>query len=550
VAHLASDALEGRGPATAGIHEAAKYLEKELAAVGLEPAFGDGFLQPFEMVVSTTIGAGSSAVQGKTRLDAASGFRPYAFSSPARAEGAPVLLGFGVRAKEHGYDDYEGANVEGKIVLVLSGEPGEDDPASPFDGKKTTSHSSARKKALLAREAKASALLVVRDALGKLGAHTDEADAGIVAGEITTAAAAKLLGLDPAAVRKAIDRKGSPIRKEPRRAKVVVTADVTRERRTVHNVGGMIPPRGSDEWVVLGAHYDHLGYGGSDSLAVGERAIHNGADDNASGTAVVIEVARSLIGIAGEPRRGLLFLLFAGEEHGLLGSAHFVKNAPIPMAKVAGMVNLDMVGRLRGRRLNVFGVQTATELRAFAEARVRARGLTGSFSGDGYGPSDHTSFYKEGVPVLFLHTGAHTDYHKPSDDPATLNHPGMAEVGALAADMIDELARGPRLTYAKSEPPPSPSGLGRGYGPYFGSIPDFGEHPRGVLLAGVRAGSPAAKAGVMKGDVIVSFNGVATKSLQDMTFALQDCAPGDEIEVVVERNGQPITVRAVLAKRE
>jgi Zn-dependent M28 family amino/carboxypeptidase len=324
-----------------------------------------------------------------------------------------------------------------------------------------------------------------------------------------------------------------------------------RERRTVENVGARIAPSGATEWVVIGAHYDHLGYGGSDSLAEGDKPqIHNGADDNASGTAVVIEAARAISKMQDGLHRGVIFVLFAGEESGLLGSAHMVKHSPVPADKIAAMINLDMVGHLRDKKLNVMGVKTALEFPAFTQRMVMRQGLIGSLGGDGYGPSDHTSFYAEGVPVLFLFTGAHTHYHKPSDDPGTLNYPGMAEVGAVATDLVRALATAKaRPTYVKAAPPKLGDGA-RGYGPYFGSIPDFGEHEGGVLLAGVREGSPAAKAGIQKGDVIVKFGEYEVRNLQDMTIALREHAPGDTISVAYLRGGKRIEVSVVLAKRE
>jgi membrane-associated protease RseP (regulator of RpoE activity) len=195
-------------------------------------------------------------------------------------------------------------------------------------------------------------------------------------------------------------------------------------------------------------------------------------------------------------------------------------------------------------------VKTAQEFGAFVARVVDRHGLIGGLGGDGYGPSDHTSFYAEGVPVLFLFTGAHTHYHKPSDDTETLNFPGMAKVGAVAADLVRALSiADAKPTYVKAPPPKLGDGA-RGYGPYFGSIPDFGEHSDGVLLAGVREGSPAAKAGIMKGDVIVKFGEYDVRNLQDMTIALREHAPGDTVSITYLRNGQKVSVSVVLARRE
>jgi membrane-associated protease RseP (regulator of RpoE activity) len=209
-----------------------------------------------------------------------------------------------------------------------------------------------------------------------------------------------------------------------------------------------------------------------------------------------------------------------------------------------------MVGMLRDQKLNVLGTDSAKEFRAFAQRWVEARGLVGAYTGDAYGPSDHTSFYAERIPVLFFFTGAHENYHRPSDDAETLNYPGLAEVGAVATDVVRALAATKdRPTYVESSAPP-PSNDGRGYGPYFGSIPDFGASDVvGVKLTGVRKGSPAALAGVQKGDIIVRFNGVTVKNLVDYTEALRGTAPGDEVEIELLRDGKTVKTKAKLVKR-
>ncbi len=550
---LASDALEGRGAATRGIHVAADYLEKQLREIGLAPAFGDSYRQPFEMLVGTQLGKKNALVQGKTKLRAGTDFRPFPFSRTGTASGALVFAGYGIRADQYKYDDYEGLDVAGKVVVILDGEPGEDDPKSPFDGRKTTPASSIRRKVLVARHEKAAALILVRTKLKKLRRRLDpESDAGIVSVEMTTPAASRLLGFDVTALKKAIDADYRPHSRSASTPAPSIQTEIIRERRTVDNVGGiLVPEGGAKEWIVIGAHYDHLGYGSSDSLADGdEPQIHNGADDNASGTAVVVEAARAIVKMKDPLSRGVLFVLFAGEESGLLGSAHLVKNPPVPIKDVAAMINLDMVGHLREKKLYVMGVKTALELEDFARRLVADHGLAGNLGGDGYGPSDQTSFYAAGVPVLFLFTGAHSRYHKPTDDADTLNYPGMAEVGSVATDLVRALAMAKtRLTYVRAPAPKLAEG-GRGYGPYFGSIPDFGETENGVLLSGVREGSPASKAGVKKGDVIVKFGEYEVRNLQDMTIALREHAPGDEVVVVYVRDGKRIETKAVLKKRE
>jgi hypothetical protein len=295
--------------------------------------------------------------------------------------------------------------------------------------------------------------------------------------------------------------------------------------------------------------------GGEGSMEPDTRAIHNGADDNASGTAVMLDVARRLA--AGpRPRRTVMFIGFNGEERGLLGSGWYVEHPLRPLATTVAMINMDMVGRLRDNTLTVYGTGTAPEWNALldsANARV-APPLTLSRIPDGYGPSDHASFYGRGIPVLHFFTNTHEDYHRPSDDWQKINARGLDEISELVAALASRLAgsgreRPPTPTLVESQPPAPAATTGGGYGPYFGSIPDMTPIERGVRLTGVREGSPAQQAGLRAGDVIIRFGGAAITDLYAYSYALQGKSPGDVVEVTVLRDGKELTVRAVLGER-
>lgn len=320
---------------------------------------------------------------------------------------------------------------------------------------------------------------------------------------------------------------------------------------TGRNVVGLLrggDPRLAGEAVVVGAHYDHLGRGGFGSLAPGAEEIHNGADDNASGVAALLTVARALA--AGPwPARTVVFVAFTGEELGLLGSSRYVQAPALPIDSTVAMLNLDMVGRLDGRPLIVYGLGTAEEWNAILADANRGPGLELAYEASGFGPSDHTSFYAAEVPVLHFFTNAHADYHRPSDDWEKVDVPGVERVARLVAGVALRMARRPgRLTVRTGVGEPR-GGEGEGYGAYLGTVPDFTPVERGVRLSAVTAGSPAAVAGLLGGDIIVGLGRFPVDDLYGMTDALRSYSPGDTVEVRFLREGAPVAVHAVLGSR-
>jgi len=302
---------------------------------------------------------------------------------------------------------------------------------------------------------------------------------------------------------------------------------------------------------VIGAHYDHLGLGNRNSLApslIGQ--VHHGADDNASGTAGVMEIAR--VAAANRPmwKRSVLFMTFAGEEIGLLGSANFVNHATVPLSNIDAMINMDMIGRLNKDRLYVGGVGTSPALKPLVQDLDRVARLELEFSESGYGSSDHMSFNARKIPVLFFFSGLHTDYHKPSDTSDKINSQGAVRVLSLVYATMDHLSGDPKkLDYVEVQQPQAQAGRERGYGPYFGSVPDFRDDIKGVLFADVQNNSPAAKAGLKAGDLMVEFDGKTIERLNDYAYALRAKKPGDIVAVVVKRNGQDIKANVTLEAR-
>ena len=328
------------------------------------------------------------------------------------------------------------------------------------------------------------------------------------------------------------------------------------------NVVALLPgsdPQLRGQYVVVGAHFDHLGRSTVGALDPDRKnVIRRGADDNASGTAAVLELARLFA--ASPPRRSLLFVTFSGEELGLLGSEYFVSNSPLPLDSAVAMVNFDMVGRLREDKLIVYGVATATELPALLDsANASASNLQSSRPlwrtplqitalGDGFGPSDHSSFYARNIPVLHFFTDLHEDYHRAGDVVGKINAKGEAHVVDVAERIIRSIANRPtRLTFVRGAAPVVSSRQGSDV--YLGSIPDMSNGRGGLRLTGVRSGSPAELAGIVAGDVIIEFGGRPVKDLYDFSDALYSHRPGDNVSVVVLRNGDRKHFTVRLGKR-
>jgi len=300
---------------------------------------------------------------------------------------------------------------------------------------------------------------------------------------------------------------------------------------------------------VIGAHYDHLGLGGFGSLDPDSTGrVHNGADDNGSGTTALLELARRLGNT--KPARTIVLVAFTGEELGDLGSDYYVKHSPHgPIDSVYVMLNMDMVGRMKNDRLIVLGAVTATEFAGLLDSLNGAGHFDLRASGDGWGPSDHASFYSAHRPVLHFFTDLHEDYHRTTDDWQKIDFPGLARVTTFVQRVAWTLANRPGALTFVNAPPPAVSTTGGGYGAYLGTIPDMSGSPGGVRITGVRAASPAEKAGLAGGDVITAIGDKIVANLYDMTDALRAHQAGDSVVIVVKRGEQTLRLNAVLGKR-
>ena len=411
------------------LDEAADYIAQALKAQGVAPAGENGtYLQPFEVTTGASMGEDNrlrvERKRGTSELKPKQDFIPINFSGSGSVEGEVVFAGYGATAEEFGYDDYFHLDVKDKIVLVMRYEPrffseedsSEQDEGRSGSGRRMTRHSHLIAKAIQARMRGAKAVLLVnsrgrgtrRDRLIRFGSVSGPTDAGIPMVQIRTTIAEQWLrgsGRSLRLLERDIEESEKPQSFQLASSlRVSLSVDVEHERATVSNVAGYLPGK-SDEYVVLGAHYDHLGLGGEGSLAPNRSAPHLGADDNASGVAAILELARSYAQ-ADERERGILFLAFAGEEIGLLGSSHWVENPTLPLENAVAMFNFDMVGRIEKRKLYVGGVGTAEPFEALVQAAATEHELRVDKSKSGYSSSDHTSFAAKKIPVLFLFLGA------------------------------------------------------------------------------------------------------------------------------------------------
>jgi aminopeptidase YwaD len=539
------------------------------------------------------------------------------FSSNGSLKSAEmVFAGYGISSSELKYNDYGVSNTKDRVAIIFAGTPDGDNPHGQF-----TQAGQLRFKAAAARAAGARALIIItaedklkEDRLTRLS-YDNAGEAGIPVIVISRSLATRILGaadanlLEFVKVADARTSAGAPLREPIKGRTLGLDVNVIRRESPSSNIIGILPgsdPKLKDEVIVIGAHYDHLGRGGEGSLAPREGEIHHGADDNASGTAALIELARRLSTQRPKPRRTIVFIAFSGEEEGLLGSNYYVNHPVVPLQKTIAMINMDMIGRLRDQKLMIGGVGTAPEWRAMIEGQNSAENMataamnegfnspgysqlrvnldpkispvgypvvigangrpvvtadvantpmeaakpfTLTLNEDGYGPSDHSSFYSKQIPVLFFFTGSHNDYHKPSDTSDKINYEGEAKIVSFVERIIRDLDKSdqrPTYAVAKSES----QGRTGGFRVFLGTIPNYADSNDGLLLDGVRDASPAAKAGMKAGDKIVKIAGHDVKNVYDYTFALGEMKGGQEYEIEVVRGTERLKLKITPESRK
>ncbi len=558
---LASDELRGRLSGSKEIQVAANYIKDEFESYGLKPLFGKSYFQEYNFISDVKLSENNSLSffnnksKQSTKLELYKDYIPTTFSGKNNVDAGLVFAGYGISAPKLQYDDYAGIDVKGKVVVVMRNSPEYDKPRSDFD-----KFSSMRYKATLAKDKGAVGIIFVNGYL-----PIDSAD-GLVKFKYDRAPGAKdfpvvqvkrkfvdqlftASGFDFADYQRKMKDNKKPASFVFNNVSVKLNTEVEEINKLDRNVAGYLEgtdPVLKNEYIVIGAHYDHLGMGIEGSLYKGtEEKIHHGADDNASGTAGVMELAEKLASVKGLLKRSIIFVTFSGEELGLLGSNYFVNNMPVPEDKIITMINLDMVGRLREKALTVYGMGTSSGWKDLLNKENKYQ-FKLAFNDEGFGPSDHSSFYGKGIPVLFFFTGVHEDYHRPTDEAKLINSAGEDSILHYVYNLTEDLdtiaVKPDYIKVARKET----SGEWKVYA---GTVPDMSNTSEGFKLSGVSPGGPAEKAGLKAGDTMIKFGDRDINNIYDFVYALQDHVPGDVCKVIVKRGSETVTLTLTLGAK-
>ena len=549
VRYLASDDLEGRMTGSAGDSLAAVYIKKQLSSYGLVPLSGDGF-DRFKYNNKVSLGNGNMFSVDNVSFTSGNDFTPTAFSENSTARSEVAFTGYGFRINNDSlkWDDYKDIEVRNKWVMILRSSPDLDDPSSKF-----ATFINDRNKAMLAKDLGATGVLFVSaeafdkddrlDALAKGGYSV-----GIPVFYIKRTVADAILAKAGVTINDLSNKLNTSSKPGSFLTGSIVEAksDIVKNMAGTRNVVMLLPGEDTNlknEYLIFGAHFDHLGMGGpgSGSRAVDTIGVHYGADDNASGSALIIELAGKFAGTKNSHKRSIIFMTFSGEEEGLLGSKHFVENPPIDLSKTNAMINLDMVGRLSvTKNLQMGGVGTADGLKERALAVVDTNKLRLAFTEDGSGASDHTSFYDKNMPVIYFTTGTHEDYHTPADSWDKINYQGMVNIGDLIFKMTSDIANdSARLKFKEAGPQAQANQPPRRRGVTIGIMPDVtGSVENGLKVEAVTAGRQAANGGMKKGDIIISVDGKPVNNIGDYMFRMSQLKTGQSVNIEVLRDGK------------
>ena len=546
IKYLSDNKREGRFPGSQGSKEAIDYISKQFKTNNILPGGTKDFLQPFEFIAGIKADNDTRLVLDGKDLSLNKDFIPIEFSSNGKFEGEIAFVGYGFLINDSiSWNDYKGINLDGKWALIFSGAPGGDHPHSKF-----RNHSALRKKAILAKDKNALGVIFVNqkgnEGLKTLKHTPNSLSIGIPVIQIKRDIANQLLSQRLNDLQIKLDEQKQPqsfsidknIRGELK---------LKREIKLIPNVIGIIPGNDlklKEEYIVLGAHFDHLGLGeeGSGSLMPGSKLIHNGADDNSSGTAALLELSSKLSKNKGLLKRSIILMGYNAEEEGLLGSKYFVNNPTVDLQSIVAMINMDMIGRMSNNAVTVGGTGTANIFESTLKEINKDHNLKLKMSPEGFGPSDHASFYINNIPVLFFFTGTHSDYHKPSDDWQRINIEGQKKITDFIYDLTLNLSRMSEKPVFKESGPKQATLARSTFKVTLGIMPSYVSDEKGLVIDGVRKNGPAGKAGIKKGDMIISIKGKEVNSIYDYMYRLEKLEPGEVVKVTIIREGEELTL--------
>lgn len=543
VKYFSSKELKGRMTGSEGAKKAAVFIENNLKNLGLETQ-----VQRFPFVSGNLLGKNNYfSIKFKEKeiiLRLNKEFKPLPYSSSGSFEGGVVFAGYGISAPELEYDDYEGIDVRDKIVFILRYNPYGKDPESPFSYYDRISD-----KIITAREKGAKAVVFFTGPLtekeGKIEPFKKDAmgaDLGIPAIQVSQKRAEEIFraaGFNLREIEKNLMETRKPQPLELKEIKIKIQTELIQEKRQCQNIIGILKPSSwNGKYILLGAHYDHIGMGGETSRwekKVGK--IHPGADDNASGTALLLEIAKLLSKERESLKYGIIFAFFSGEELGIIGSSYFVKNPVINLKDISIMLNFDMVGRMRDKKLILLGTDTSPQIDPVIDEISKNYDFKIIKNLGGFSQGDNTAFYKEDIPVLGFFTDVHPDYHMPSDTYEKINYKDMLEILNFSRDIILKFQEIENIEFTPSKAVPKEGGKSA-MKVYVGTIPEFGEEVEGYKIAGVQPGSPAEKGGLQKGDIIIKVNDFEIKNIYDYMSAFKGKKAGEKVEFEILRNGE------------
>jgi hypothetical protein len=551
IKYLASDNLKGRLPGTPGSKLVIDYISKHWEAQGIEPAGTKGFKQSFSFINNVSLGQRNMLRIRNSRKQyiVQKDFIPIGSSGNGSVNEDVVFIGYGLDINDSlSWHDYAEVDVRGKWVLLLLDGPDGDSPHSPYGRHKTLYN-----KMIAARDHGASGILFMNrfetaddNNLRPLQYRQSSSTAGLPVIQITHSVANEILinhGQSIAELRSKLDEQLAPLSFLVD-CKVSANVNLKFAKETASNMIGFIEgndPVLKDEYIVVGAHFDHLGLGGikSGSLNPGTLIIHNGADDNASGIAGILELSHKLMSNRYLLKRSVLVVCFDAEEKGLLGSKYYAENPVRNISNATMMVNMDMIGRLNNNSVILGGVGSSGNFEnIIADTRINHTiDIETNMGGVDFGRSDHASFYRENIPVLFFFTGAHEDYHKPTDDWDKIDYQGEKEILDFIYDLIIEVSQlEEKLAFAEIETN-TPNNQNPVFKVTFGVIPAYGSQKVGLEIDGVsKKDGPAAKSGMKKGDIITAINGKDVRNIYDYMERLADLKPGQKVKVTINRD--------------